>query len=277
MNEHSTPPSKNSPALRITSLRQQVDRLRAELARERARTARTTVFTVLVALVALGLAGAYFAYGYKLFVEVTEPEKVVDVAEGLIDEKLPEARATLEDQIIKSAPQWAEGLSKQAQDGLPELRTRLSDRFVQEAEKTTHEAEILSEEHFRKFLRDNKTNLEQSLKDLASNPDLGEDSFLQIELPLDKEFGGQMTLDAREVCKDVASVRRNLERLSANQGLTPEQKVERRVWMLARRLQLEGMGQTPPPATRPVEPKAKNPSEGPAKVKAGDKTKEPSK
>jgi hypothetical protein len=74
---------------RVALLRKQVDRLRDELARERSRTARATVFSVIVALLALCAAGAYFAYGYKLFVEVTEPEKVVDVAEGLIDEKLP--------------------------------------------------------------------------------------------------------------------------------------------------------------------------------------------
>jgi len=280
MNEH-----LNS-ADRVATLRKQVDRVRDELASERRRMARATVFTVIVALLALCAAGAYFSYGYKLFVEVTEPEKVVDVAEGLIDEKLPEARNTLEEQIIKSAPQWAEGLSKQAQDGLPEMRAKLSDRFIQEAEKATREAEILSEEHFRKYLRDNKPRLEQVLKDLANNPDLAEDSLLQIEVPLEKELGAQMNLDAREVCKDVASVRKNLERLTNEKGLSAEQRVERRVWMLARRLQLEGMGESSTrssaPVTRPAESKPKGTTEGPAKATptkgtSGDKGKEPSK
>ncbi len=254
MNQTSKSGEPNAAADRLAALRTRLDALRDQLAHERRRTSRTTLFTAAAAVLMLILAAGYFAYGYKLFVEVTEPEKVVDVAEGLIDEKLPEARTALEDQIIKSAPQWADGLSKQAQSSLPDVRARLTDRFCDEAEKATAEAEILSEEHYRKFLRDNKPALERAIDDLSKSPELAEDALQRITLPLETQLAGDMKIDARELCKDIASVRKNLQHLSDGKGLTPEQKVERRVWMLARRLQVEGMNETPEssPAVRAV-------------------------
>jgi hypothetical protein len=261
-------PNSLPAAERVAAIQRQLDRLRDNLARERGRTSRATFFTVAVAVIALLLVGGYFAYAYKLFAEMTEPEKIVDVAEGLIEEKLPEARTALEDQIIKSAPQWAEGLSKQAQDGLPEARRRLTDRFLVEAEKAAGEANVLTEEHYRKFLRANKPALEETIKDLAKSPDLAEESLQRIELPLENELVGDMKLDAHEVCRDIVSVRANLQRLSGGKGLTPEQKVERRVWMLARRLHAEGTGSTPSessPALTPVAAKPKGPAEAPKK------------
>jgi hypothetical protein len=284
--------SNSAPASeRATALQKQLDRLREQLAAERASTSRATTLTAVVAVIALLLVCGYFAYGYKLFAEVTEPEKVVDAAEGMIEEKLPEARNTLEEQIIKSAPQWAAGLSKQAQDGLPDARKRLTDRFVAEAEKASNEASVLSEEHYRKFLRNNKSTLEEALKDLAKNPELAEATLQKIEIPLESELGGDMKLDAKELCRDIGSVRNNLQRLIEGKGLTPEQKVERRVWMLARRLQAEGMGQstsesatTVPASTKPKgaaeTPKKDLPKsipDAPTRGPAKGKEKEPSK
>src|SRR5262249_15386952 len=247
MNENTKTGESNSPPAseRVAAMQKKLDQLRDDVARERGRTSRATIFTAVVAVIALLLVCGYFVYGYKLFAEVTEPEKVVDVAEGLLDEKLPEARTALEDQIIKSAPQWAAGLSKQAQDGLPDARKRLTDRFVEEAEKASNEANILTEEHYRKFLRSNKPMLEEALNELAKSPELAEETLRKIELPLENELSGDMKIDAKEVCRDIVSVRTNLQRLSEGKGLTPEQKVERRVWMLARRLHSEGLGESP--------------------------------
>ncbi|MGE5192702.1 MAG: hypothetical protein ACM3U2_09380, partial [Deltaproteobacteria bacterium] len=223
----------------VTMLQSRLEQIQQELSRERRRVARATRLTAVVGLLALILLSVYFYYGYHEFAYATEPEHVVDAAEVVIDSHLPEARRSLESQIIKSAPEWAEGLSKQAQNAIPQARQKLTDHFVEAADQATQESLIMSEDKYRGFLRDNRPMLEKKFKELGKDPNLAEQSLLELQVPLEAKLGTAMKVDAAALSKDIASVTRNLNNLAANKNLTPEQQVERRVWMIARRLQME--------------------------------------
>jgi len=237
MNDQST-----TGVAQLEALKNRLETLQRELAAERQRTQRSTVFMAVVAAILLIVLGGYFYYGYTQIANITRPEKVVDVAQGVIDERLPEARSSLEAQIIKSAPTWAEGLSKQAQEALPQARQRATEQFLKEADRMTQEASVLSEEHFRTFLRENRPLLDKKFQELSKSPDLAEESLQELQKSLETQLGGEMNADAKALSKDIASAAVNLQRLGSDEKLTPEQKVERRVWMIARRLQMDAQG-----------------------------------
>jgi hypothetical protein len=223
----------------VAALQSRLEQIQQDLARERRRVSRASLFTMIVGLLALAALSAYFYYGYKMFADVTQPETVVNAAEAMIDERLPEARATLETQIIKSAPAWAEGLSKQAQGSMPQARQMLTDRFIEAADQMTQEAVIMSEDKYRTYLRENRPLLEKKFNELAKDPKLAEESLMELQVPLEAQLGIEMKLDGAALSKDIGSVARNLNYLASGKDLTPEQKVERRVWMIARRLQID--------------------------------------
>ncbi len=223
----------------IATLQSRLEQMQQDLARERRRVTWSARATAVVGLLALILLSVYFYYGYHEFAYATQPEHVVDAAEVMLDSRLPEAQSTLEAQIIKSAPDFAQGLSKQAQNSVPQARQMLTDRFVEAADQMTQESLIMSEDKYRGYLRDNRPMLEQKFKELAEDPKLAEQSLHDLQVPLEAKLGTEMKVDAAVLSKDIASVTRNLNHLAAGKNLSPEQKVERRVWMIARRLQIE--------------------------------------
>jgi hypothetical protein len=162
-----------------------------------------------------------------------------------VDDNLPKVRASLEKEVIKSAPEWAEGLSRKAQDSMPEARKKVQQYFVEETERTLDEVAVLSEKQFREFLRKNKPALEKKYKELADSPELAEKSLQELELPLDEAFQTEMRTLAARVSRDLNSANQNLIRLKERKNLTEEQEIERQVWMIVRRLQLEYVDDTP--------------------------------
>lgn len=237
----STKPHDASVALadQFTAVKKRLEEIQQDLARERRRSTRTTVLTVLAGTIALAAMGVYFHYGYREFASVTEPKQLIDFAEVMLDEKVPEARSALEKEIVKSAPAWAEGLSKQAQDNMPLARERITDNLVDQAERMAQEAEILSEQRYRAYLRENKPMLERKMQELSKSPKLAEQSLKELEIPLEAQMAGDLKVDAVGLSRDISAMAANLKRLSVGKDLTPEQKVERRVFMLARRLQTD--------------------------------------
>ena len=65
-----------------------------------------TTFLVLLMLL-LGLMAFYFWFGYTQIHEVTRPDKLVGMAETMLNDNLPVARQQIEEQVTTSAPTWA--------------------------------------------------------------------------------------------------------------------------------------------------------------------------
>jgi hypothetical protein len=247
----------------LDGLKEQIRQIQKALVAERERARWSARVTAFVGTVMLLAVVCYFAYGYFRFREVTEPEKIVDVAQTLVDEQLPRARAELEQQIIKSAPQWAENLSRKAQESLPEGRKKLEEHVLKETESTLNEVEVLSEKQFREFLTKNRSTLERKYKELAASPELAEKSLQELEVPLDDAFQSEMRSVAQRVNRDLVAMNKNLTLLKERKALTPEQEVERQVWMIVRRLQLEYVDDTPRAGLVKKTPKPRAPTEKP--------------
>src|SRR5215469_4901288 len=105
------------PHASSSALNERIEHLERQLASQRRHLARRTRFTAFVALLLLIVLGGYFYFGYKNFDEVTRPEMIVQVAETFVDSNLPELRKSLQAEIVRSAPGWAEQFSKELQSG----------------------------------------------------------------------------------------------------------------------------------------------------------------
>lgn len=228
-----------SPTTTTTSLDERLDRMQRDLAAQQRQLTRRTRITVLVATALLIVLAGYFYFGYKNFDEVTRPKMVVSVAEDFVNANLPELRKSLQAEIIRSAPGWAEQLSHEVQASMPQAREQLENYIEAQIDLVLNETNVLSQEQFRGFLRENRTALERGFQDLAVSPTMAEQTMKEVVDGLDKQLSRQMQQESADLFETVSMMRKKLELLKKAQNLTNEQQLERRVLMLTRRLQLE--------------------------------------
>lgn len=247
---------------------------------EQCRTRRSAQLTAIAGAVLLLVVTGYFLYAYNRISEGTQPEVLVGAAESMIDDNLPAIRQSLEKQIVQSAPQWAEGLSRKAQEAMPDMRKKAVAVLTDEAEAKLEQASVLSEKTFREFLVNNRPVLEQKYKELATSPQLAEKSLLELELPLDRQVSEEMRQQLEEVVRNVTAAEANLRRLQAAKDLTSEQRVERDVWMLVRRMQMEHLNEAErmsPKMKHPVKKETPTKDEGKKETPKGAAKKDSSK
>jgi hypothetical protein len=206
------------------------------------RTHRGNVMTIIVGILLLGLLGGYFYYGYSQISSVMEPETLVNAAQTWLDDQLPQVRRQLEAQIDKSAPEWAENLSKQAQSSLPTIREKLEGYVLEQVDQTVEQTVTITEDKFRQFLRDRRDLLETGFKDLSTSPELAKESLSQLEAALNESMQTDMKQGASDLYATLTQMTEKLAHLHANQHLTPQETLERQILMQLRRLQLEEVG-----------------------------------
>src|SRR5437879_6300718 len=107
------------------SPKERLDRVQRDLETLRHKTNRASGATAVVGILALVAIGIYFYIGYSQFSQYTEPDKLVSYAQQILEDNLPTAQQSLKEQVIKEAPNWAEGLSKHALESMPTARTKL--------------------------------------------------------------------------------------------------------------------------------------------------------
>ena len=233
-----TTPVPQAPA-DVASIKARLDDTDQLLSKFTARTRRGNLMTIIVGILILSVMGSYFAYGYSEISTLTEPNILIGAAESWIEEQLPEVRKSLEAEVDKSAPVWAESLSKQAQASLPTIREKLEEYVLQQVDQSVENAVNLTEDHFRKLLREKRSVLEAGFEDLATSPHLAKESLALLEEAMAGIFERDMQEGAAEVFATLNLMSTKLSRLKAGQDLTPEESREREILMQFRRLQLE--------------------------------------
>ena len=233
MNTTTAAQSASNPTATQVHL-EEIDRLLKGLI---ARTNRENLLTWLFGILALGVLGGYFSYGYNEIASALEPKALVGAAESWIEDKLPEVRKAIEVEVDKSAPDWAENLSKRAQSSLPTIRKKLEDYVLQQVEKSVAEAVTITEDHFRQLLREKRDVLAEGFKDLANSPELAKESLARLENVMDGVFQSDMRQGAADVFATLNQMTAKLVRLKAGQQLNAEEAREREVLMQFRRLQ----------------------------------------
>jgi hypothetical protein len=240
--------TSNTPGTpnRLAALQSRLDQLHRDIAGERKRASRMSVLTVVLGLAILGLLGFYFYYGYTEFKSVRDPEMLVTYVdqEVVTSARLDEARQAMERQIKTSAPEIAGQLSKTVQTEFPRLVDKVIDLFIEEMEQSVQEATVVSEQHFRAYLRANKSLIDTKFKELAAGPTLAKESLAELEAPLEAELESEMKIDAAGLSRDIAAITANLKYLMDEKNskkLTHDQMVELKVWMIARAIYLEAL------------------------------------
>jgi hypothetical protein len=264
--------SPNSSPTPAAPLKQRLDRLQAELAAQRRSLNRSSTLTAILGLIVLGALAAYFYYGYTQIAYAAEPEQLVSVAETLIDDNLPKARASLEKEVDKNAGKWAESLSKKARASLPDLRVKAEAYFVEQVDKSLDESAVVTDQHFRNFVKENRPLLEKAFKDLEKNPKLADESLAELENALDKELQTDLRVQAQATFDALTQLNEKLKKLRAGKNLSAEEQTERELVMIVRRLQLDNPGSVLPRIesgldaneVTPVSTKPANPAKAPA-------------
>lgn len=218
---------------------ERLEYIKRELARERRHVTGSAVLTLIVGLILLGAITFYFVYGYTELRKLAEPKGLVDYMVVALDDRIPEVRQKLIDETKTNAPKWAEDLSKQALDNIPEGRKRLEQYALEKYDETANEVIHLTDDEFRKFLHANHDKLDKYFKDLAKNPKLAEEDINELARSMDEQLQVDMKLTAKMLLETLMEVNATLQRLRADQKLTPEEQNLRRVVMLGRRIHLE--------------------------------------
>lgn len=231
-----------------TTLADRLERLRSDLASQAAKTRRGNVLTLLVGLIAMGAMGGYFYWGYSQFSEVLQTDRVADSVATLVDDNIPGVRKSLEEEARKSAPVWAEGLSKQLRDSLPLGRKKLEDYVVERTKDTLAQGTVLTQEQFTKFAQDNKAALKMDIAALAKSPELADSAISELEKSLTAQLDSNLKTNANELVYILVAFNEKLGKLSKNQKLDQTESIERRMAMLARRVQSEKVSTAGPPA-----------------------------
>ncbi len=216
---------------------QRLDTVQRELHRYQQAMRRGSWLTAAVGALALALLGGYFWYGYQRVKEALEPPTLIGFAENLLDDQIPQARMALEKQIQDSSTDWARRLSKEAQDAIPTARKRLEDHVMAEFDKVLAQSVVMSEEQFRSFLRENRPALEKGLREMSDGPTMAENTLADLEAGMGAQLGANMQHESTKLLASLMALNEKLDTLSRNEKLTPEQQLERRILMLARRLQ----------------------------------------
>ena len=231
------------------SLDTRLEQLRTNLARQASQTRIASILTLLVGVLALGAFGFYFYWGYTQFSEVVQHERVADTVVTMVDDNLPGIRKSIDEEVRKDAPVWAEGLSKQLRDSLPSGRQKLEDYVIDRANAELAKGTVLTQEQFTKFLRENKAALRKDIVELSKNPNLAETAIADLEKALEAQLNADLKSNSREMLYVLAAFGDKLGKLSKSRDLDQTETIERRLAMIARALQSQQVAPTEPAAT----------------------------
>ncbi len=266
------------PSPNVAVLRDRLAQMEAELASKRKQIATTNVLTVVVAVVVLVLLGIFFNYGHREFTKVTEPKELTRLLQGQVDSNLPTIHKELADQVKKQAPVMATELSKTIVSSIPSARKELEKVIMTQFDNSMTDASLFSEENFQKFLKDHRAEVEQAYKDLATSDKISDASLKAMEDSLDKELEASVKQQAAALLQSLDSFVAHLKRLEKNEKLTEDEKAQRHLWMVVKRLQKEEIDPSmkelfpaPEEATEAITKKPQENSKDKPKVKDSSK------
>jgi hypothetical protein len=221
--------------------KERLQRLEQDLIRQRKSIDGSTTLTTIVGLIVLAAIAGFYYYGYQEISIVKDPNRIVDYGQTILDDNIGPLRARLESEIVQSAPQWAETLSKEALGSLPVARRRLEMMAKEYTEQALAETRKVTAEKFQEYFASHHKELEKAFEELAKSPNLAENTLQDLERGLNKDLEVDLKADAASLLKEVTQRNQNFKNLKEGKGLSQEAQIERRAWMLARALQRESL------------------------------------
>jgi len=198
--------------------------------------------TAIIGFALLLLVAGYFAYGYSQISDLRDPELIVSLVGGVLDQNIPEVRKTLEEQVKTNASVWAEQASEQVLLAMPTIRKGLEDYACKQADALIDELDVVGEKEFRRLLDKNRSTVKQAIQDLKDEKEVSDGVVLLLEEAMEKELQIPMQDQAEVLLVLLSDLNKNIKQLHEGENLSAEQQCERRVLMIAKRLQVEQFG-----------------------------------
>jgi hypothetical protein len=193
--------------------------------------------TALLALLAVLVAGTC-AYVYVRARRLTDPERLVDLAEQRIKQQYPKMRAELKRELVKNAPALAKKLSRQGLTSIPDARARVERYVERRAEEGLRESRALTTRQFRAFLRENRPTIKKGFEELRKSPQRTKEFVLELEKKADAAFATDVRRQARQALAFLHELHEKLRRLNRpEKELAPAERRERRIARLLRAMQ----------------------------------------
>lgn len=231
--------TSNSPTpAATTGMAERISKLTGQITVHENAIKGATRTTGTIGVIALLAMTGYFYYGYVMIGGLLEPSMLVPYASGMLEQNLPSAREAIVKQINDSADGWAAQVSLKAQEAIPELRGKLENYVLAETDKLAGQVTQLTEEKFRNAMRDNRELIENGFKELANSKELSEETVQALVVALEQELKTDMQAQSQDVLETLRFLSKRVQRLAIGAGLDEEERCERRIAMLARRLQM---------------------------------------
>ncbi len=211
----------------------------SQMASLASRIRRGAWLTLFGGMLVLGLLGAYFYYGYSQFSEITEPERIAGAVQTLVDDNLPTMRKSVEEEITKSAPVLAQKLSTQLRENIPTGRKKLEDYIIDQMKSTLEQGSANTSDRIAAFVRTNRDTLRANTKELVKSSALAESSIGSLEKALEHEMGADLKRQSMELMTALNSTNDKLQKLAKSTNLNKTELLERRLFQIARKLQME--------------------------------------
>jgi hypothetical protein len=226
------------------ALEARMERIRQSMSEQQARLARGSMLTASIGAVLCVLMAVWFSIGYGMLRDMTTPKKIVEAAEAVVLESLPEARKALEAQINDSADEWAAKISEEVQKNIPKVRVKLEDFIMVKADEALDHVQVVTAEQFRTFVTGNTAMLQDGFRSLKKPDDA--DQFVQdLKGALEQEMGRNMREQSEEMLHMVYDLNSKLEKLKSGKNLNAEQALELEILMIAKRLQDDSLDDRP--------------------------------
>ncbi len=199
-----------------------------------------------LAMIVLGAILGYLLFalplGYGWISEFRNPELIVSVVSQMADQQIPAVRRMAEDQVNQNASVWAEQASEQVLAQVAPMRKQIESLALQKSEEAIAKIDVLGEKKFRELLEQNRETVQTAIEQLKNDEDISEGAVIALQEAVEREFqiGADSQVDA--LVAIVSDINANMDQLASNEKLTREQKAERRVLTLMRRIHSDRFG-----------------------------------
>lgn len=221
----------NNADTKLLAVEKRLDEISKKMANE-------SKVLLILGLIVLALMTGYFVYGLNAIKGVLDPEVLVATGNTLLGDQIPALREQVQEQVIASAPVWAEDLSQQAVDAAPSAREKLEDQILAQTETTIEQYISVGDEEFKAVLTANRTTFEETLDALADDQEFTDETVQIFVDALNKEMGQDMQDQAEQVFGTIVALREKIEKLAAGGNLTKEERNERDSLSILRRLKM---------------------------------------
>lgn len=223
-------------AKRLSEIESTVASLRKRLTRE-------VTLTAIVGIIGLLAVCGYSIYGYTEINELLQPKMLVTYAASMAEDKLPELRGSLEEEVKKNAPVWAEELSRQAIASVPQVREQLEDHVLSQVDSMFEDTVNLTKPEMQKFMTDHKPEIARAIEDLKKDDHvLSEESITGIENAINETLQTDMKAHAQEALRTLQEMVAKGGQLREGKELSEFDARLREIIMILRRFHLREQG-----------------------------------